>query len=315
MTRSTDAEVRSLIEALDSPSEAAREAAMARLTIIGRRAAGRLIDSFDTASSRLKQIAILRVLEAGGDERAMPVARRGLAAGGDVAVAAVNVLREMLSRGSGSTHTEALDVLLALASDTAVERRVRGAAVCALRSGPDDIREAVSTDLTTPATSPDEAMWEDALEGQLPDDPAAFRELVAIRAAATPLPALRRLVEALGAKEMGAGARARDWRSVRGMVHQAIALRGSRVALYDLREAFGQSTEALPSSFLAAIQMVGDESCLESLAAAFARTSSGNQQWRAQLAAAFRAVTKRERITKKHAALRRAVAKAPELSA
>src|SRR4029450_3774081 len=86
------------------------------------------------------------------------------------------------------------------------------------RSGADDIREAGSTDLTTPATSADEAMWEDALDGQLPDDPAALRELVAIRAAATPLPALRRLVEALGAKEMDAGARARDWRSVRGMV-------------------------------------------------------------------------------------------------
>jgi hypothetical protein len=315
MTRSTDAEVRTLIDSLDSPSEAAREAAVARLTIIGRRAALRLISAFQTTSSRLQQVGILRVLEACGDERAMAVARQGLDARGDVAVAAVGVLREMLGRGSGLTHTAALDLLLALASDGSAERRVRAAAVSALRAGPEDIRDAVDTDFGDHVGSSDDAMWEDAMDGRLPDDPAAFRELVAARGSNTPLPALRRLVESVRTREDNGGSAADEWRTVRGAIHQAIALRGSRVALYDLREAFGQSTEPLPTSFLAAIQLIGDESCLESLAAAFSRTSPDHERWRVQLARAFQTVRKRERITKKHAALRRAVAKAPEISA
>jgi hypothetical protein len=313
MTRSTDTDVRTLIAALDSESDATREAAIARLIIIGERASARLAAAFAATDSRLSQISILRVFEACGDERAMSVALRGLAAGGDVAVGAVGVLREMLSRGTGSTHTQALDLLLSLASDASIERRVRSAARAALQDGPQDIRGAVGTDLDGPAGSPDDALWEDAKEGRLPDDVAAFRNVIATHAPDTALPVLRRLVEAVKAKEQDGGTGAARWRSVRGLIHQAIALRGSRVALYDLREAFEQSTEPLPSSFLAAIQMIGDESCLEPLATAFTHTSSLQEPWRAQLAHAFQAVTKRERITKKHAALRRAVAKAPAI--
>jgi hypothetical protein len=310
MTRSTDAEVRTLIEALDSPSEATREAAIARLTILGRRASGRLISTFETTGSRRTQIGILRVLEASGDERALPSARRGLDAGGDVAVAAVGVLREMLGGGTGTAHTQALDVLLALASTTSADRRVRAAAIAALRTGPEDIRDA----LDVPADSSDVALWEDATEGRLPDDAAALRELIPARAAATALPVLRRLVESVRAKENGGGPAAREWRSVRGVIHQAIAQRGSRVALYDLREEFGRSTGPLPSPFVAAIQLIGDESCLESLASAFTQTRPEDERWRSQLAQAFHTVAKRERITRKHAALRRAVAKAPDLA-
>ena len=278
MTRSTDSEVRALIDSLDSSSEAARETAIARLTIIGRRATARLISSFDGTNSRLKRAAILRVLEVGGDERSIHVARRALDAGGDVAVAAVGVLREMLSRGSGSTHTLALDLLLALASNASAERRARAAAITALRTGPDDIRDAVvEVDLGTGAGSSEDAMWEDAAAGRLPDDPAAFRHLVAARAATSPLPVLRRLVESARIKEGDGGSVASDWQGVRGAIHQAIALRGSRVALYDLREAFAQSNEPLPSSFLAAIQLIGDESCLESLAAAFSRAAPDDE--------------------------------------
>jgi hypothetical protein len=103
-----------------------------------------------------------------------------------------------------------------------------------------------------------------------------------------------------------------DWRAARGAVHQALALRGSRVALYDLRETFARASGPLPSSFLAAVTMIGDESCVEPLASAYANATT-DARWKGQLAQAFRAVVKRERITKRHSALRRALAKAPDL--
>ena len=58
--------------------------------------------------------------------------------------------------------------------------------------------------------------------------------------------------------------------------------------------------------------MVGDDSCLEPLAAAFARADA-DPRWQHQLAQAFHEIVKRERLTKRHSALRRALAKAPEL--
>ena len=99
---------------------------------------------------------------------------------------------------------------------------------------------------------------------------------------------------------------------MRGALHQALALRGSRIALYDLRETLDRSDGPLPSPFLGALQTIGDDSCLEPLAGAFSRAGS-DARWQHQLAQAFREIVKRERITKRHSALRRALAKAPEL--
>ena len=96
-----------------------------------------------------------------------------------------------------------------------------------------------------------------------------------------------------------------------GRLHQALALRRSRITLYDLRETFERAAAALPSSFVGAVQTLGDESCLEPLAAAFSR--SRDPHWQHQVAQAFREIVKRERITRRHSALRRALAKAPGL--
>ena len=51
---------------------------------------------------------------------------------------------------------------------------------------------------------------------------------------------------------------------------------------------------------------------VEPLASAYANATT-DARWKGQLAQAFRAVVKRERITKRHSALRRALAKAPDL--
>ena len=110
MSTSLDA----LIHALSgTPNE--RESAIARLIILGPRAVGRLVASYDADAGRERRIAILRVLEASGDDRALAAARTAVASGGEVAIAGVSVLRELLMRGTGSVHAEALDLLLGVA--------------------------------------------------------------------------------------------------------------------------------------------------------------------------------------------------------
>jgi hypothetical protein len=312
MIKSSSAEVRGLIGSLGAGDAARREAAIARLIIIGDRAVGQLVTTYTATPDRETQLAILRVLEASADERALPIARRALANGGDVSVAAVGILRDLLSRGAGSAHTEALELLLTLTADPAVERRVRAAAAEALDAAPDDIRRAVQGTLTARPSTID-ALWEDAAEGRLPDDPALLREAAARHAEHAPLPVLHRLIEFVRDRERTAPqARAEAWLAVRGSLHQALALRGSRIALYDLRESFESATGPLPASFLAAVQVVGDASCLETIAAAFSR-SAGHDRWRHQLAQAFKAVVRREHLTRRSPAIRRALAKAPDI--
>jgi hypothetical protein len=92
------------------------------------------------------------------------------------------------------------------------------------------------------------------------------------------------------------------WMRVRGRAHAALAARASRVALYDLRESIEQATGPLPIEFVAAVARIGDASALESLASAFSRTTDA--WWREQLAGAFQAIAKRERITRRSAVLR-----------
>jgi len=323
MVRSSTAEVRSLIDALDSPSATRRESAAARLAIIGPRAVASLVTAFTSTLDRQKQLAIVRVLEVAGDERALPVARAALGAGGDVAVAAVALLRALLERGGGSTHAEALGMLLAASSDAAYDRRIRAAAASALTSAPADIRRAIGNRLQTLGSDAD-VVWEDAAEGRLPENTGAVMEALDLHAARAPLPVLGRVLDAVrtreeelaGAGRSSAGAEGArsSWCAVRGALHQVLAARGSRMALYDLRESLEAAAHPLPSSFLAAVRTVGDTSCLEPLATAFARASRQHPGWRGQLAEVFQAIARRERLTKRHAAVRRALARAPELA-
>jgi HEAT repeat protein len=313
-----DGEVASLIQGLRDGGDR-REAAIARLTIAGKRAVVRLVDAYRDTTDRDVQVAILRVLEAIGDERALGAAETAIAAHGDVAVAGIAVLRELMGRPQGGADVKALDRLLAIARDPSVDRRVRASAVSALGSAPADVRQAIgslaASDSPLPASeSLDDALWADALSGRLPDNPAVLRDAIPVHAPAAPLADLRRLIEALAAREQDEPrqAVAQHWLAVRGALHQALALRGSRIALYDLRETLDRSDAPLPSPFLGALQMIGDDSCLEPLAGAFSRAGT-DARWQHQLGQAFHEIVKRERITKRHSALRRALAKAPEL--
>jgi hypothetical protein len=326
---STAVEVRSLVAVLGGDDEVAREAAIARLAVIGARAVDKLIAAFEQATDRSTRLAILRTLEAIGDDRGGPIARRALIEGGDLAVAATAVLKTLLTSSQDEPASEALDTLVATALDAGNEHRVRLAAVEALEESAGDVGKRVARtvredkgQLRKPAAPPDvdtarrDAIWQDALEGRLPDEPRVFRNALAARAATAPLNTLRKLIEAVRLRESDAPPRMREgWCALRGALHQALALRGSRVALYDLRESLTGS-DTLPGSvvpsFVGALQLVGDESCLEPLAAMFER-SAGDAHRQHQLESAFRAIARRERISRRHKVMRRLEARGSAL--
>lgn len=322
---SAASEIRQLVEALGGSDDVRREAAIARLGIIGPRAVDRLLAAYRAASTREVKIAVFRALEVAGDGRTAGLAREGLQEGGDVACAAVAALAGLLEAPHPPAAAEALDLLVESALNRAADRRVRLAAFQAIQHLPqvgarmaaalgqdaDTVLTAAADDVPRDRAAAD-AAWQDALEGRLPETPGMLRDLIVARASAAAVTVLLAMIDAVRAREgsLPEGAVRDGWRAARGALHQALALRGSRVAVYDLRETFEQARAPLPISFLAALHVVGDDSCLEPLAAAWMR--SDDERWRHHLGAAFRAVVTRERITRRHAAFRRIASRWPE---
>jgi hypothetical protein len=336
---SASTEIRQLIDALADPDEIVRESAIARLAVIGPRAAERILLEFPS-SPRDARAGMLRALEALAERRAVPLARAALADPApdslDTVRAAVAVLRAFLTSDDDAAARDALDALVAAALDQARATPVRLAAFDALRALPADVREAVRRNLVNdpdpdvrahaapaPRTPPDdasgadEALWRDATEGRLPASPGPLKHALASRRSRARLTELQHLVDHLRAREQREtdARRREEWRAVRGAVHLALAERNSRLALYDLRDSL-LDPDRLPVAFLAALEEIGDATCLESLAAAYdASSRSGDAWWREHVGTAFRAIVEREGLTRRHAAVKRTMSRWPEATA
>ncbi len=298
---SASAEIRTLVDALQGQDDVQREAAIARLSVIGSRAVARLTEAFDQAQDRPAKVAILRTLEAIADHRGGPVAERAIKERGDVGVAATGVLRALLTSAREQSATTALDALVAAALDGAADRRVRHAAVEALQDTPASVRNRVAEALRADPP-PADPTWHDAIEGRLPERPDLLKDALTTHAATAPLNSLRKMIDAVRAIERDAPRAQRDgWLAVRGSIHHALALRGSRVALYDVRETIESETDArrLPPSLLSALHVLGDRTCLEPLAALRDRTTSADDHLHHQLTSAYDAIEKREKGNKK----------------
>jgi len=329
--RSSAREVSNLLHDLEQGSETAREAAAARLSVIGTRAVEGLLALVAATAASPARLAAFAALEAISDPRAEEPAFRWLEHGEPaVASAAAGVLRRLLDSPRG---TEVLDRLTAIVLDAGRPEAARVAALEALREMPSSVTGPVverlaadpsATVRTAAGASPSPAaaseplvILEEAAAGALGCSPGELRAAVLAAGAAAPLPTLHRLIGVLRQEEENAettGAGRREWMTVRAAVHVALAERGSTVALYDLRETIERATEG-PVELLAALERIGDGSCLEAIAAAHARlagAAAGERWWREHLVTAFRVIMGRERLSERHAVLRRIKTRWPE---
>ncbi len=298
-----------------------REAAIARLRVIGARALRYLLPLLGAASPPQTRIAALRALEGCRDAAAVtPMLAILRDPDPDVRIAGLGVARTLLDAPRGSA---VLDVATGLALDPKQPLAVRRAAVTALadlptrtlrplvdrlrRDADPAVRALIEHQQIVPAGDPVAALGE-AAGNRLPPDPDYVLGLVAEAGGATPLPTLHRLVGAIREREQGETrpGRRRDWLTVRGAVHQALAARGSRVAAYDLRESIETADRPLPDDFVQAARVIGDATVLEALVGTLIRAQGADAaDWRATLADAARAIISREQLTKRHAVVKR----------
>lgn len=324
--RSAGQEIQALVADLDVDDEVRREAAIARLAVIGTRAVDRIVAILTVSAARPRTtVSALRALESVGDLRVLAPALALLESpNAEIGATAVAVLRTFLHSKHGTmvldrlvacsldrnrpdaTRLAALDVLAEMGSRVVspVWERLRDDQSLAVRQ-----RAAKETGGLDPL-----AEIEAAAAGVLPDEPDRLRLLLQKTAATAPLSTLHRLIDIVKSREGKERSRAAkaSWLAARGEVHLALADRESRVALYDLRDAFTAATGPLPPSFVAALNAIGDSASLEAIAAAYARAViAGAADWTEQLAAAFHAVAARERIGPRHAIMKRIETKWP----
>jgi hypothetical protein len=295
-------QIERLVEELRGPA-ARRDAAVARLRVIGPRAVERLATLIASDASPDARAAALRALEGSDDDRALRVAAT---ASGEpdagVACAAIAVLRGRLTGESG---TEILDLLSSIALDSDRVKDVRLAALDALSELPRHVVQPLLQEAGLSESGPGAAAAN-------VDDPAAVTDWIAANTGA-PLSALHALVSELRDRERRepSGRVRQRWVLARGAVHALLARRGSRVALYDLRESFDAAQEPLPLDFLSAATALGDAATLEPLARAWRAASPKETWWRDRLRDAAADIMKREKVTGRHAAVKRVRAKWP----
>jgi hypothetical protein len=302
-------EIEKLVAQLREGSPTARDAAVARLRVIGARAVDRLASLARTGADAASRAAALTALEGIDDPRARTVAMESF---GDpdpaVALRAVAAASRWVA-----TAPEILDALAALSLDRGRDAALRLAALDAIAALPRGIVQPLWQQLGDEepciagrrAPAPGE-------EAPAHDSPAAIRDWLAVRGRNAPLSEIHRaIVQAREKERMEPSARKRqDWTAVRGAAHAVLANRGSRVALYDLRETFDAAPGALPADYVHAATHIGDASCLEPLARAWA--ASRDVPWRGLLSAAARTIAARNKLTGRHAVVRRVRERFPE---
>jgi len=285
-------EVARLVAVLRDGEPVQRDAAIARLRVIGTRAVDKVSALLAHGQPSPARAAALRALEGVDDLRIVDLGLGALAdPETEVVSAAIGVLRAWVAREDG---TRVMDALAAIALDTGRPPALRRAALHALSDLPRDLVQPV-VDQAAASLGADTA-----------DDPADAREWLASHQDA-PLSDLHELIVRArdAAQQEPSSLRSREWLAARAAAHALLARRGSRVALYDLRETLDASTGPLPLDFLAAVTMVGDASCLEPMARAWAASPVEEAWWRDRLADTAAEVMHRTRLSGRSSVVKR----------
>ncbi len=292
-------EVDALLEQLKTTAGVDRDAAIARLRIIGPRAHDRVMTILADGSAHTDvRLAALRVLEGIDDPR---VRRVTVSAADDrdpsVAVTAIQMLRPWLADDEGAHVLEAISSLV---TDDTKAPVIRQAALDALSDLPASLTGPLTQQVVA-QISPTPVL----------DDAASASEWLASHADA-PLGMVHDVLTRARDRQAGADsdAEAAAWLAVRATAHATLARRGSRIGLYDARELFERAQRALPLDLLLTMSTVGDLTCLEALARSWDAVS-GDDWWRAHVQEAAAAIATRENATGRHAAIRKVRAKWP----
>lgn len=300
-----------------------RESAAARLVILGRSAADALAALVaEQGGPPGARAAALHCLAAIGGPQARTAAFAHLSDDADpLALEAIAILG-VVAHGKDPESTRALDQLTAVVVSPSVPLQRRAAALCALDGLQPSLLAPIHEALAGDAT------WEWGRTVSGSSDQEGSTLAAVVDQAALPAPSLMATI----IREQGPDASLTDlhklvgqirgregqvvdeerhaWMALRGLVHDTLAARGSRVAFHDVRETLEHCSGPLPVGFLSAAARVGRLDCLDAVAAAWARHE--HDAWfRSQLAAVFRAVAEREGLTRHHAAARRLIARWP----
>lgn len=190
-----------------------------------------------------------------------------------LAVAAIGVLG-VLAQKDDANADKAFDRLASLALDASIDSDRRVAA-CRARRTARQARCPILDASAAESAAPVQAHATRALAGHtqpleslsdesLPNEPELMAAIVREEGPETRVTLLRNLVDRVRDRERttkSPGVRA-QWMAVRGLLHQQLAARNSRLAVYDLRETLAASSDPLPVGFLAAAAAVGDLACL-----------------------------------------------------
>jgi HEAT repeat protein len=297
--RRPSSDIDRLIADLHSPDSIRRDAAVARLRILGNRALARLMDLVASHESAGVRALALDALEGIDDVRVIDAAFDRLRDGDiDVVIAALGVLRRWVAEETG---TRLLDAITAITVDRTRDARVRVAALAALSELPEHLVRPIRDQAPPPESA-----------GPSLEDPIQVREWIHAYGAGATLNTLHELVTRTREREQAeSSSRLRsEWLEARGRAHQALATRNSLLALYDLRETFEAATAALPRSFLSTAAAIGDASCLEPLARAWAAAGK-DLEWTHQLSTTAAAIMRREKLTGRSAAIKKLRANFP----
>lgn len=304
-----------------------RETAAARLAIVGPRAVEPLLKALEHDMPTDARAAILRVLEAIKDPRAVSAAAAAVDdPDEEVALAAVEVMRRFLRWSDARVANVVFERLTAVVLDSTRQAPVRTAALEALSDLPGESVRAIVEQLENDplpdmgalavhpaAVERPQTLAQIAATNRCPD-PLDLRAAIADQGAAVPLNALGKLLDIIRGRESAETATPRrtEWQACRAAVHQVLAARGSLLGVYDLRETLASVPGPLPVGFVAALDEVGDASCLEPIAAAYVRANAADDPWWIEhLRGAFRSIMKRENLSPRSAALKRIAAKWP----
>ena len=270
---------------------------MARLRIIGVRAVEKLaaVAASPRESTRTRAAA-LRALEGIPDPRARDIALQAVRDTDEQVVgAAIMALRAWVTEG-----TNVLEALTTLALASAQSATVRLSALDAIAQLPRDVVRPLMQQVTAEID-----------RRGMPDDPLIARDWLQEQVKA-PLSTLHDFIVYAREREKkdGPAQRRQDWLVSRGAAHAQLARRGSRVALYDLRETFDAAKAPLPLDFLTAAAAIGNAECLEPLARAW-KGAPREKWWRDRLRETAVDIMRRERLTARSAAVKRLREKYP----